>query len=456
MHSIRESLPSPVHLMGIGGSGMSSLAELLLEMGFQVTGCDRVLSRRIENLISLGIQVWIGHDPSEHLLESRTLVHTAAIPKDHPEIERARAMGLSVLPRAVLLARLSESAPTICVAGSHGKSTVTALTAHILETAGKTPGYLIGAVVLGTSRGGQAGGGDLLVMETDEFDKTIERVSPHLAVITGVEAEHLDVWGSIEKLKLGFSHFAGRAKGGVIAWADGSTGFVPPEMNRRDVLCCGMDEAFDVCGKIVDISEHGIDVHIFLPGGIDLAAMLPLYGKHNLSNAIIASATAFLSGVDCEQIQEGLSTFPGLERRFEVLDKIGETVIISDYAHHPTEVISALHAARDLGNPVLAVFQPHLYSRTARFHEEFAQSLAAADSVIVTTIYPAREPPIPGVTCKLISEAVRDETPSMYVNSFKDLYAELEPLFGSKLTIIFLSAGDLDFFARDLIRRNLG
>lgn len=442
----------PVHLVGIGGSGMSSLAEILLDLNLPITGCDGVFSSRIRTLEDRGVRIWIGHNAEEHLPGIGTVVHTAAVPRSHPELRAARERGIPVFPRSLILARLSRMLPTACVAGTHGKSTVTALATHILASAGRAPGYAIGSVLLSENRGGAVGAGKLLIMETDEFDRTLDRVSPHLAVITNVEAEHMDVYGGLDGLKSAFSCFAKRAldQKGVITWVEGRIGFDPASLSSAGVLRCGLAPSCDVWGEVVSTSEPRPSVRITLPDNRSVETDLRLHGEHNLANAILAAAIAFLEEVKPEEIARGLSTFPGIERRFERLGQVGESLLISDYAHHPTEVAAALGAAKALGNPVVAVFQPHLYSRTARLFQEFGRALSVADQVMVTAIYPAREEPRPGVTGRLISDAVAAGTPAEYLPTFGDLKIRLRSLLGKKLTVIFLSAGDLDAFARTL------
>ena len=432
---------------------MSSLAELLRDLDIPITGCDGAFSQRIESLKERGVRVWIGHNPEEHLPGIGTVIHTAAVPRNHPELRAARDVGIPVLPRGLVLSRLSRRVPTVCVAGTHGKSTVTALVTHILLFAGHAPGYAIGSVLLSTQQGGAAGDGKLLVMETDEFDRSIDRVMPEIAVITNVEAEHMDVFGGMEGLKAAFFRFAKRAlsRSGVVTWVEGSIGFDPAGLPKAGVLRCGLDPLCDVRGELLSASELRPMVRITFPDHSRLETTLRLHGKHNLANATLAAAVAFLQGVKPDPIAHGLSTFSGIERRFETLGQIGETLLISDYAHHPTEVRAALSAAKALENPILAVFQPHLYSRTARLFEEFGRALSAADEVVVTAIYPAREEPKPGVTGKLISDAVTKDTKSEYIPTFGDLKVKLRSLLGEKLTIIFLTAGDLDAFARTLV-----
>ncbi len=432
---------------------MSSLAEYLLDQGLQVSGCDSASSPRIEKLRAAGATIWIGHN-HEHITDARSLVHTAAVPRDHPELIAARQRGVPVLPRALLLARLSRSRPTICVAGSHGKSSVTAMVAHILATAGLDPGYLIGAVLSGSGRGGYYGTGDLLVMETDEYDRTLERVSPFISVITNVDAEHLDVYGSFDRLWASFVRFArrGAAEGGAVLWAE-DPGGMPQIRWPNDVISCGGFTDHDCSGETERGENSSIQIKIQLPNGNMVQAPFLMKGQHSIINAILASAAASLVHVEADSIARGLSTFGGLARRFEILGTVGKTVLVTDYAHHPTEILAAINAAKELGNPVIAVFQPHLYSRTARLYRECASALTGAHKAIVTGIYAARENPLAGISGRLIvRELLQRGAQAEYCEAFFDLGVALGSILGHRITLLFLTAGDLDTFARNLLR----
>lgn len=442
----RLGLDEPVHLMGIAGAGMSALAELLVDWGIRVTGCDRAPSARLADLRAKGIEVWIGHDEGDHA-PTGTVVHTAAVRRDHPELRRARARSLVVIPRSVVLARLTRVIPCVCVAGSHGKSTVTALLAHILGCAGLEPGCLVGGVVCGRNRGGFLGAGRMAVLETDEFDRTIERVLPHLGVITNVEPEHLDVYGHLRALAAAFDRFAFRSRLAPIVWGEGPGGFAPHLAHRS--VRCGMGVGDDVRVEVRerDGLSHRILLHI--PGHGSIDARLGLPGSHNIANAAVAAAGAWALGVAPKEIAEGLATYPGLKRRYETLATVGPCAVITDYAHHPTEIRATLETATLRGVPVIAVFQPHLYSRTALLFEDFARSFSSAARVLVTPIYAARESPIAGASSAGLADAVRAQgTDAEFVPDHQALARTLAGLIRSPSTVVFLSAGDLDDFAR--------
>ncbi|MBN1424695.1 UDP-N-acetylmuramate--L-alanine ligase [Candidatus Fermentibacteria bacterium] len=436
---------------------MSALAELLVDCGVLVTACDRVPSSRLDSLSHRGIRTWIGHDPADHLAGARTVIHTAAIGRDHPELAAARARHLGVVPRSLVLGRLSRAIRSVCVAGSHGKSTVTALVAHILVLAGREPGYLIGGVLQGQDRGGALGRGEVVVVETDEFDRSIERVAPALAVITNIEPEHLDIYGSLDRLTAAFTRYARRASGGVVVWNDGMAARAVSSLPAGRVIRCGMGSGGDVTCAVTRRFGPRFRVAIRLPDGTTIHANLALSGLHNVQNATLAAAVAWRRGVSSETIASGLETYPGLMRRFEVLGTAGESMLISDYAHHPTEIRATLATAALYGKPVVAVFQPHLHSRTALLFDDFARSFNAAARVVVTPVYAARETPLPGITGKRLAEAIRARgIPAEHAEPGDALHSLLAPLPALGVTMVFLSAGDLDGFARQFAAEECG
>ncbi|MCU0610490.1 MAG: Mur ligase family protein [Candidatus Eisenbacteria bacterium] len=430
---------------------MSALAEVLLDCGMQVSACDRGDSPRLDALRRRGVTVWTGEDAGDHLCDARSVVYTAAAGRDHPELVEARTRRLLTVPRSLVLARFTRAIPSVCVAGSHGKSTVTALLAHLLTCAGHAPGYVVGSVIRGVNHGGFLGGGGVMVLETDEFDRTIERVRPHLGIITNIEPEHLDVYGTVGALTAAFGRFARRARIGIVAWDEGAGGPVG-SLRAVGTLRCGTGDDADVRCQVNGWEGPRPRVEIRLPDGAEIQATLAVPGMHNACNAALAAAGAWRLGAPPAAIGEGLATYPGLERRFEVLGTAGGAILITDYAHHPTEIRATLATARALGNPIIAVFQPHLYSRTAILFNDFARSFADADRVVLTPIYAARERQVPGVTSEALCGAVNAAgVRAEAVGSWEALRDLLCPLLGPALTVVFLTAGDLDAFARCFI-----
>ena len=402
----------PVHFMGIGGAGMCALAEALVRTGRSVTGCDAAPGRSAGGLGALGIEVSPGHDPG-HIDGTAALVVSAAIPSDHPEIVAARSAGLPVLKRAEALAQWVNRGRVLGVAGTHGKTTTTALLTEILAAAELDPTGFVGAEVVGWGSNLRPGRDDLFVVEADEYDRSFLHLRPEVAVVTNVEADHLDIYGSMEGVREGFrSYLAQVVPGGaVVACADdpGAGALLQGLPRTVTAVSYGFSAGSVLRGLDLQVSDGRLRFHVREQGHDRGHLVVRLPGIHNARNALAACAAARHLGVEWTAIREGLVRFRGVRRRFERLSPDGEVEVIDDYAHHPTEVAATLTAALSSfpGRRVVAVFQPHLFSRTQAFHEEFGQALAMAHSVWVTDVYPAREEPIPGVDGGLVAEAAR-------------------------------------------------
>jgi UDP-N-acetylmuramate--alanine ligase len=403
-HDLRAHLDSgPIHFMGIGGAGMCALAEAVVRGGGRVTGCDTRPGPSIRTLERMGVRVFTGHDPS-HLSGAGALVISAAIPADHPEVERARAEGIPVVKRAEALGGWVNAGRVLGVAGTHGKTTTTALLTGILAEAGHDPTGFVGGEVLGWQSHLRAGSGSLFVVEADEYDRSFLHLRPEVAVITNVEADHLDVYGSLDGVEEGFrAYLAGMRRGGaVVACADDPgagrvvQGGVPDGVTvvtyglSAGAMFRGVELGFRDGVAHLRVRERGVD-----RGRLEIG----LPGVHNVRNALAAAAAARVLGVEWGTIHRALEGFGGVSRRFQVHGDVRGVRVVDDYAHHPTEVTATLEGARTShpGRRIVAVFQPHLYTRTRDLGTEFGRALAAADEVWVTEVYPAREPPIPGV-----------------------------------------------------------
>jgi len=454
MRDALTSLPSPVHLLGVGGAGVSSLAEYLAGAGLSVSGCDAKPSHRLERLETSDIKTSIGHDPLHLSKDIRSVVYSAAIPRSHPELVAAREMDIRAIPRSLALARISRERNAICIAGSHGKSTVSAMTAHLLASARHDPGFIIGAVLRETGTGGYYGSGSYVVLETDEFDRTLERVCPAIAVITNVESEHLDVYGTMQRLFAAFLRFAQRAatRNGAVFWTE-NPGGISTRLLRGSTLRCGFNAGNDCSGIIIKGENKAIHAIISLFNR-QFDIKLPLAGTHNLMNAILSSGAAYLAGLSIEEIARSFSDYKGLERRFERLGGNDDMEFYSDYAHHPTEIKAVLETAQALDRPILTVFQPHLFSRTAALYSDFATSLIESDYIVVTAVYPAREKEIPGITGELVTDSLNSlGKTARYAKTYEMLEEILHSTIKSPMTVLFLSAGDLDAFARKFVEK---
>ncbi len=399
----------PVHFVGVGGAGMFALAELLLRQGGRVTGCDLMESQAIDDLRALGAEIHVGHDAS-HVEHASALVVTSAVPADHAETLRARELGIPVLKRAQALGACVNAGVLVAIAGTHGKTTTTAMATEVLARAGKNPTGLVGGRVPGWSGNLRFGSDDLFVVEADEYDRSFHTLTPDVAVVTNLEADHLDIYGDLAGVREGFRTFlAGMRNGGrIVACADdqGAASLLP-----------GAGSAGYSYGTSAGSMLRAIDVRVtsattscrVVEEGVGVGELtLSIGGVHNLRNALAAAAVSRVLDCAWAPILEALASFRGVRRRFERLGEANGVVVIDDYAHHPTEIEATLAAARSMfpGARVVAAFQPHLYSRTRDFADAFGVSLALADVAYVTDVFPAREAPIPGITGETVVAAL--------------------------------------------------
>jgi UDP-N-acetylmuramate--alanine ligase len=405
----------PIHFVGIAGAGMSALAELFTRRGAVVSGCD-ANAAGAEDLRRLGIAVSQGHEPS-HVAGARALVVTSAMPKDHPELVAARDAGIPVVRRAEALGEAVNDGTLVGVAGTHGKSTTTVMATEALAAAGLAPTGVVGARVSAWNGNLSEGGDRVFVVEADEYDRSFLALQPSVAIVTNVEADHLDIYTDLADIRATFEEFVGRARWVVLCADDAGANTLATKASAEVFrYAMGPGEPGATGGwtdarvlardvRFVDGGAHFTVVFDGTPSG-DVRLEVP--GVHNVRNALAAIATGLALGVTVPAMAEGLARFRGVERRFQRLgDRRGVTVV-DDYAHHPTEIAATVSAARDAypGRRLVVAFQPHLFSRTRDFATEFGQALAAADAVFLCEIYPAREKPIEGVSASLVADAL--------------------------------------------------
>jgi UDP-N-acetylmuramate--alanine ligase len=441
-----------VHFMGIGGAGMSALALIACRRGVAVSGCDVDLSGA-GDLRALGVGLSQGHDPS-HLAAARAVVVTAAVPSSHPELERARELGLPVVPRKVALAELIEGADAVGISGTHGKTTTTVMTTEALTAAGLNPTGIAGGRV--STWGGNALVADdqLFVVEADEFDKAFLTLHPTVAVVNNVEPDHLECYGSMAALEDAFVEFAGRARIAIVSADDPGARKVGQRV-KTTVRRFGLDSAADL--RISDIVQRQdrTEARIRWPGGRSVALQLKVPGLHNLRNAVAALGVVEAMGGQLEPAAAALGEFQGVGRRFERLGEFAGVAVVDDYAHHPSELTATLSAARQAfpGRRLVAVFQPHLYSRTAAHGQAMGQALAAADLVIVTEIYPAREQPIAGVSGQQVAEAAeRAGADTRFEPTRAEVGRTVYQVLRAGDVVLTLGAGDITRVAPELVR----
>lgn len=447
----------PVHFAGIGGAGMSALAELVLRSGGRVTGCDARPGPILETLAALGADVHVGHDAS-HVADAVAVVCTAAMPADHPELAAARAAGIPVLKRAQALGALVNRGMVVAVAGTHGKTTTTAMAAAILTEASLNPTSFVGGTVGAWGSGLRSGSDALFVVEADEYDRSFFTLRPNVVVLTSVEPDHLDVYGSAEAVEEAFETFAGLlpTDGLLAACADDDGARRVLKHHGDGSIAYGTSDSASF--RAVEIRSIGRGSRFVVResgrelGAVDVGAP----GIHNVRNALGAMVAARRAGADFASAQRALAAFTGVDRRLQELGTAGGVTVIDDYAHHPTEITASIEGCRAAypGRPVVAVFQPHLFTRTRDFAAGFGHALAAADAVWVTDVYPARETPIPGVTGELVANAAKQENPVVeYVPSADALAGVLLPSLRSGDVCLVMGAGDIDRVAYRLMDR---
>jgi UDP-N-acetylmuramate--alanine ligase len=441
-----------VHLIGIGGAGMSAVAKVLLERGVEVSGSDLKRSRALAMLEALGARVHVGHS-AEQVEGAGTVVVSAAIPSTNPELVRARALGLEVITRGEALARLLQPCRALVVAGTHGKTTTTSMAVAVARAGGLDPTYLVGGGLNDSGTNARAGSDVLAIAESDESDGSFLLLEPDIAVVTNLEIDHVDHWGSLEELYRAFERFVARVR-------PGGTAVLPAGDDRlaaaaaADVITFGENGMVRAAGA--ESSFRGASFTLVTPEG-EAEVTLRVPGLHNVSNALAAAAAGLAAGVDLAAVARGLSTYRGVERRLQLRGRAGGVLLIDDYAHHPTEVRATLAAARP--GPfrrLVAVFQPHRYTRTAAFAADFGTAFAGADVVVITDVYGAGEQPVPGVTGKLVADAVCRALPGRpvaYLPHRKELVDYLSGALRPGDAVITLGAGDVSTLADELLER---
>jgi UDP-N-acetylmuramate--alanine ligase len=437
---------------------MAPLAELVRRSGGRITGCDLQRSPSVRLLLEHGLEVEHGHDPA-HVVGCSALVVTAAVPWDHPEVQAALAAGIPVVKRAEALAGIVNAGYLIGIAGTHGKTTTTALATSVLEAAGLDPTGLVGGRVASWGGNLRLGGRSLFVVEADEYDRSFLALRPAVAVVTTLEADHLDIFESLAGVEEAFLAYLEKVppEGLIVACGDdGGVGRLlhrlgPP---RRSVLTYGLAPGAMLRGERLEAEERRTRFTVRERGRVLGRASLAAPGLHNVRNALAAIAVARHLGAAWPLIAEGLAAYAGVDRRFERVGEAGGVLLIDDYAHHPTEVGATIAAARASfpARRLVAVFQPHLYTRTRDFAAEFARALTAADLVFVTDVYAAREQPIEGVTGELIvGPARRAGAEVLFLPDRASVPAQVAEALRDGDVCLTLGAGDLDQAAREIL-----
>lgn len=446
-----------LHFVGIGGAGMSGIAEILHNLGYAITGSDSTPSEVTEYLQKLGIECRSGH-LAANVGKADVVVISSAIGSDNPEVAEARRLGIPVIKRAEMLGELMRLKFSVGVAGTHGKTTTTSMIGRILQTAQLHPTLVVGGIVAELGTGASLGKGDYLVAEVDEYDRSIFAMFPSMAVVLNIEPDHLDCYRDMDDLRDAFLSYINRVPFygiAVVSTDDANVRLLTPRFTRPYVTF-GFSVGADY--RAVDLKplNGGTRFSVFRHDDLLGEIQLHVPGRHNVANALAAVAAARELEVPFTSVAEALAGFRGVGRRFEVIGEAGGVLVIDDYAHHPTELRATINTAREAyQRRLIVVFQPHLFSRTRDFVDEFASVLATADHCILTDIYPAREKPIEGITSELIKQRAeaKGATNFSYVGVKENALDEIERLARPGDLIMTVGAGSITHIKRQILER---
>ncbi|MBI4429184.1 MAG: UDP-N-acetylmuramate--L-alanine ligase [Ignavibacteriales bacterium] len=439
-----------IHFVGIGGIGMSGIAEILIDQGFKVSGSDKSLSEVTDRLKKLGAEIFDGHRPANVKDDVDALVYSSAVTVDNPEVLEAQRRKIPIIRRAEMLAEVMRLKYGVGIAGTHGKTTTTSMISLVLMEGGLDPTVIVGGKLSGLGgTNARLGHGDFIVVEADEFDRSFLSITPTIAVLTTLETDHLDCYRDLEDIKGAFIQFASKVPfyGFVVLCLDEPALLdIMPQLSRKKILTYGLNPQADI--QAADI-RHKDNTSSFtlVKDGQDLGQItLQVPGKHNVQNSLAAIAVGLELGVPFAKIKSGIERFSGVYRRWEKKGEINGITLYDDYAHHPTECRATLEGAKSgWRRRVVCVFQPHLYSRTRDFYEEFGKSFLLSDVLVVTDVYPAREEPIQGVTGELIANAAKQfgHKEVHYVPDKKSVPGFLKKMAKKGDIVITMGAGDI-------------
>lgn len=395
-----------IHFIGIGGIGMSGIAEFLHNQGLEISGSDMKKTELTDHLESLGIAITEGHDPAL-IQDADVVVKSSAVMDDNPEIVAAKAMKIPVIRRAEMLAEITRMSFSIGISGTHGKTTSTSMAGLVLEAAGLEPTIIVGGKVKNFGSNNVMGSGKYIVVEADEFDHSFLSLSPCIAGITNVDEDHLDCYRNLDDIKGAFIEYANKVPffGSVIACLDDpGVQAILPHINKK-IVSYGLSRQADVQATNIQMKDFKTSYDVSFKGYKLGQIRMNVAGKHNVQNSLLAVSIGLELDLPFKSIQDGMAAFNGVYRRFEHKGEAGDITLYDDYAHHPTEIIATLEGFKDSGSRrIVALFQPHLYSRTRDLYEKFGKAFYSCDCLILAPIYPAREKPIPGIDSKLIAD----------------------------------------------------
>jgi UDP-N-acetylmuramate--alanine ligase len=446
-----------IHLIGIGGTGMSGIAELLLNLGYKVTGSDLATTEVTERLAGLGGEILLGH-AAANVQDADVVVYSSAVKPDNPEMQQARRLGVPVIPRAEMLAELMRMKYGIAVGGAHGKTTTTWLVGLVMAAAGLDPTVVVGGRLRALGTNAKLGSGRYIVAEADESDGSFLKLSPTIAIVTNIDEEHLDHYADLDEIKSAFVEFVNKVPfygAAVVCLDQENVQAVIPRISRP-VVTYGFSAQADVRGTDISQDEAGVTFNVAVKGRKMGSLYVRIPGAHNVSNALAAAAVAAELDIPFAAVSEGISRFSGISRRLEVKGEAGGVVVVDDYAHHPTEIMATLKAARSFWRKrIVAVFQPHRHTRTKALWEKLGRSLYDADAVVVTSIYGAGEQPIAGVTAELVAKAARasGHRDVTFIPDKAEIPERLAATLRPGDLLITLGAGDVWKIGEEVLRR---
>lgn len=445
-----------VHFVGIGGIGMSGIAELLLNLGFNVSGSDLNDSEIIQKLKSKGAQVFNEHSIN-NINNSEVVVYSSAVPNDNIELMAAVEKNIPIIKRAEMLGELVALKQTsIAISGTHGKTSTSSMIGSLLSAGKLDPTLIVGGLVQNLDTNSKLGSGDLIVVEADEYDKSFLQIKPTIAIITNIEKEHMDCYNDLDDLLSSFAQFANSVPfyGALIACIDSPEVQNILPLVKRPIITYGLSAQAEISAKNINFNQEQTNFSLYRNNKKLSEISLNVPGKHNVLNSLAAIAIGFEMGLSIEHIIKGLKSYGGVRRRFEIKGIANNIMVVDDYAHHPTEVTATLQAAREgWDRRIIAVFQPHLFSRTKDFHKEFAAAFMESDILIITDIYPAREVPIKGVDGKLVYNSVKSigHKNVHYVPKLEDLKQHLDNLVKTNDMVITIGAGTIWRYGQEYI-----
>ena len=437
-----------VHFIGIGGYGMSAIAKVMLEMGYEVSGSDIAHQELTEKLMAKGALVYIGHE-AKHVQGADLVVYSTALSHDNVERVRAAELNIPIIHRSQMLARLMDEKKGVAVAGAHGKTTTSSMISLVMVQCGQDPTYIIGGEIMKYASNAKAGKGDYVIAEADESDGSFLQYHPTLAIVTNIEADHLENYdGDFAKLKQAYAQFLSQVKPGgkaIICLDDRNIKELLPHLDC-EWITYGIDQPADYMATDIRLGDRTVTFQVQHKSMLLGEITLSVPGKHNVYNSLATIITCLEAGLNFAQIAEAITEFRGAKRRFQVLGEVNEILVIDDYAHHPTEIEATISAAKSTGKKIIAVFQPQRYTRTFFLFEPFSRAFAEADEVVITDIYsPAGEKQIEGITSAKLVDLIRlnSNANTKYIPSIEEVQSYLIDHVQRGDLVLTMGAGDV-------------